>query len=221
MKACAFVAALVACATSSSAFVPPLQSSSLTFSNPRAGLEAASAATAASGAAGKPMARGGVSGITMKRKGKPNTNIAQRGSFNQMQQQEMQYQEQRKAMQSGMPSFQIYVRTKVNNMWYPCGLMQGDDKAKATVDAMMSGLLKDVSKYSLEKGVATSVLSNRKDLVRQVSTAYPQIAGKELTFGFKIIYAELEDKLGKQEVTEITKDMTMGPLDAFKKKMGF
>lgn len=30
-----------------------------------------------------------------------------------------------------------------------------------------------------------------------------------------------EDKLGKQEVTEITKDMTMGPLDAFKKKMGF
>lgn len=51
---------------------------------------------------------------------------------------------------------------------YPCGLMQGDDKAKATVDAMMSGLLKDVSKYSLEKGVATSVLANRKDLVRQV-----------------------------------------------------
>lgn len=30
-----------------------------------------------------------------------------------------------------------------------------------------------------------------------------------------------EEKLGKQEVTEITKDMTMGPLDAFKKKMGF
>lgn len=46
--------------------------------------------------------------------------------------------------------------------------MQGDDKAKATVDAMMSGLLKDVSKYSLEKGVASSVLANRKDLVRQV-----------------------------------------------------
>lgn len=51
---------------------------------------------------------------------------------------------------------------------YPCGLMQGDDKAKATVDAMMSGLLKDVSKYSLEKGVASSVLANRRDLVRQV-----------------------------------------------------
>lgn len=48
--------------------------------------------------------------------------------------------------------------------------MQGDDKAKATVDAMMSGLLKDVSKYSLEKGVASSVLSNRKDLIRQVFT---------------------------------------------------
>lgn len=51
---------------------------------------------------------------------------------------------------------------------YPCGLMQGDDKAKATVDAMISGLLKDLSKYSLEKGVATSVLANRRDLIRQV-----------------------------------------------------
>eukprot|EP00752_Nemacystus_decipiens_P013914 g12351.t1 len=220
MKACALIAALLACATSSSAFVAPLQSSSLTRSSPRSNLAAASAAAAAASAATRP-ARGGVSGVSMKRKGKPNTNIAQRGSFNQMQQQDMQYQEQRKALQSGMPSFQIYVRTKVNNMWYPCGLMQGDDKAKATVDAMMSGLLKDVSKYSLEKGVATSVLSNRKDLVRQVSSAYPQIAGKELTFGFKIIYADLEEKLGKQEVTEITKDMTMGPLDALKKKMGF
>ncbi|CAM9291992.1 unnamed protein product [Ectocarpus sp. 6 AP-2014] len=216
MKACAFIAALVACATKSLAFVAPLQSSTLTFSSPRSSLAAAATATSPA-----PAARQGVSGISMKRKGKPNTNIAQRGSFNQMQQQDMQYQEQRKAMQSGMPSFQIYVRTKVNNMWYPCGLMQGDDKAKATVDAMISGLLKDVSKYSLEKGVASSVLANRKDLIRQVSSAYPQIAGKELTFGFKVIYADLEAKMGKQEVTEITKDMTLGPLDAFKKKMGF
>ncbi|CAM9859316.1 unnamed protein product [Pylaiella littoralis] len=217
MKACAFVAAFVACVAPSSAFVVPLQSS-LTFSSPRSSLAAAAAATAATTA---PPARRGVSGISMKRKGKPNSDISQRGSFNQMQQQDMQYQEQRKAIKSGMPSFQIYARTKVNNMWYPCGLMQGDDKAKATVDAMMSGLLKDVSKYSLEKGIASSVLSNRKDLVRQVNQAYPQIAGKELTFGFKVIYADLEAKLGKQEITEITKDMTMGPLDAFKKKMGF
>ena len=34
--------------------------------------------------------RQGVSGITMKRKGKPNSDIAQRGSFNQMQQQASQ-----------------------------------------------------------------------------------------------------------------------------------
>ncbi|CAN0012607.1 unnamed protein product [Scytosiphon promiscuus] len=217
MKACAFVAALVACATSSSAFVAPLQSSSLTFSSPRA-----IACVCSLGRSPRTAAPQGVSGLSMKRKGKPNSDIAQRGSFNQMQQQqEMQYQQQRKAMESGLPSFQIYVRTKVNNMWYPCGLLQGDEKAKATVDAMMSGLLKDVSKYSLEKGVATSVLTNRKDLVRQVSSAYPQIAGKELTFGFKIIYADLEAKMGKQEVTEINKDMTMGPLDAFKKKLGF
>lgn len=30
-----------------------------------------------------------------------------------------------------------------------------------------------------------------------------------------------EEKLGKQEVTEIEKDMTLGPMDAFKKKMGW
>lgn len=52
---------------------------------------------------------------------------------------------------------------------YPCGLMMGDDKAKATVDAMMGGLLSGVSKYSLEKGISTSVLAKKKDLIRQVS----------------------------------------------------
>lgn len=31
--------------------------------------------------------------------------------------QDMQYQEQKRAMESGMPAFQIYVRTKLNNMW--------------------------------------------------------------------------------------------------------
>lgn len=64
---------------------------------------------------------------------------------------------------------------------YPCGLMQGDDKAKATVDAMISGLLKDVSKYSLEKGVASSVLANRKDLIRQVWCVCGR-AGRHLIF---------------------------------------
>lgn len=46
MKACAFVAALVACVAPSSAFVAPLQSSALTFSSPRSSLAAAAAATA-------------------------------------------------------------------------------------------------------------------------------------------------------------------------------
>lgn len=61
--------------------------------------------------------RRGVSGITMKRKGKMNSDMQQRGSYNQMLQQEMQYKEQRRAMESGMPAFQIYARTPVNNMW--------------------------------------------------------------------------------------------------------
>lgn len=30
-----------------------------------------------------------------------------------------------------------------------------------------------------------------------------------------------EEKLGKQEITEINKDMTLGPMDSFKKKMGW
>lgn len=55
---------------------------------------------------------------------------------------------------------------------YPCGLMMGDDKAKATVDAMMGGLLSGVSKYSLEKGISTSVFAKKKDLIRQVSPPY-------------------------------------------------
>lgn len=47
-------------------------------------------------------------------------------------------------------------------------MLKGDDKAKATVDAMMGGFLSGVSKYSLEKGVASSVLQNKKSLIQQV-----------------------------------------------------
>lgn len=50
-------------------------------------------------------------------------------------------------------------------------MMMGDDKAKATVDAMMGGLLAGVSKYSLEKGIASSVVQKKGDLIRQVCTA--------------------------------------------------
>lgn len=47
-------------------------------------------------------------------------------------------------------------------------MMMGDDKAKATVDAMMGGILSGVSKYSLEKSIASSVIEKKKDLIRQV-----------------------------------------------------
>lgn len=46
--------------------------------------------------------------------------------------------------------------------------MMGDEKSKATVDAMMGGLLSTVSKYALEKGIASSVLAEKKNLIRQV-----------------------------------------------------
>lgn len=48
MKTCAFIAALAACVASSSAFVAPLQASSLTFSNPRSSLAAAASSTTVS-----------------------------------------------------------------------------------------------------------------------------------------------------------------------------
>ncbi|CAM9567050.1 unnamed protein product [Ascophyllum nodosum] len=216
MKAHAFfiiLAAFLACAWSF--VVYPQGSSALTLSSPRSRLSDAATAAAS------PRARRGVSGISMKRKGKQNSNIQQRGSYNQMLQQELQYKEQQKAMDTGMPAFQLYARTKVNNMWYPCGTMMGDNNAKATVDGMMGGFLSGVSKYSLEKSIASSVLAKKTDLIRQVEQAYPQLVKKPLVFGYKVIYKGLEEKLGKQEVTEINKDMTLGPMDTIKKKMGW
>lgn len=48
-------------------------------------------------------------------------------------------------------------------------MLKGDDKSKATVDAMIGGFLSGVSKYTLEKGIAASVLQNKKNLIIQVS----------------------------------------------------
>ncbi|CAM9720634.1 unnamed protein product [Choristocarpus tenellus] len=99
--------------------------------------------------------------------------------------------------------------------------MMGDEKSKATVDALMGGFLSGVSKYSLERGVATSVLNGKADLVRQVVQAYPQLKNENLTFGYKIEYKGLEEKMGKQQIKDITSDMTMGPLDKMKNMIGF
>ncbi|CAM9782630.1 unnamed protein product [Chrysoparadoxa australica] len=155
--------------------------------------------------------------LTMKRKGKPNVPIQNRGGYNNMQKMQQAMDSQRQG-QEGKPVFEIFCRTEKANIWYPCGSLAGDDRSKATVEAYMSGFMRGVHKSTLEKGVASSVLQNERSLKEQIGRGYPQLrkSVRELQFGFKIKYPGLEEKVGKQEITVITQDMATGIFDKAK-----
>lgn len=158
----------------------------------------------------------------MKRKGKPNVPIGSRGGYNNARMAEEAMRKQRDE-KPGMPVFEIYCRTRRIPMWYPCGSLAGDERSKATVDAIANGFLSDVYKSALEKGIADSVLGPQKQQLRQtVIRMYPNLSKlqNELEYGFKIRYPPLEAKQGEQKVIVLEEDMKLGLFDKFKKKIG-
>merc|ERR1712087_708412 len=96
----------------------------------------------------------------MGKKGKPNVPPNLRGNFRRQQEMSQMRDQMVAASQpgsDGMPVFNLFVRTKRANMWYPCGSFKGDDKSAALAgnyrdDGMMAG----ISKGQLDKGVAGS-----------------------------------------------------------------
>ncbi|KAG5189116.1 hypothetical protein JKP88DRAFT_23454 [Tribonema minus] len=174
--------------------------------------------------AAAPAPRGGARGLTMKRKGKPNVPINARGGYNNMMKAEEAMRAQRASTPANLPVFEIFCRTKRANMWYPCGALGGDERSKATVDALSNGFLSDLYRNALEKGVAESVLGPQKSQLKgSITRMYPQLAkeASNLEFGFKVKYAPLEEKLGPQKITLLTEEMKLGAFDKLKKNFGF
>merc|ERR1712071_597739 len=131
--------------------------------------------------------------ITMK-KGKSNVPANMRTQYKRQQEMGKMRDEMEAAQkpgEDGFPIFNLFVRTKRANMWYPCGSFKGDERSGALAASYRDdGLLSGVSKNQLDAGVAGSLYRDLVKLKETVARAYPQLrkSKDELEFGYKLGY---------------------------------
>ena len=131
------------------------------------------------------------------KKGKPNVPPQMRGQYKK----QMEMAEMREQMISasqpgddGMPVFNLFVRTKLANVWYPCGSFKGDDRSAALAKSWADGgLLSGISKKQLDGGIAGSLARDLEKLKETVVRAYPQLKKSKdnFEFGYKLGYEGL------------------------------
>mmetsp|Transcript_35492 Transcript_35492/g.85639 ORF Transcript_35492/g.85639 Transcript_35492/m.85639 type:complete len:219 (+) Transcript_35492:133-789(+) len=121
----------------------------------------------------------------------------------------------------GLPVFNLYVRTPLKNMWYPCGSFKGDEKSAALCQSYADdGLLSSVSKNQLDAGVGGSLARDMNRLEETIVRGYPQLRkdkGK-LEWGYKLSYKGLSKEQEKVHVVEIKEQK--GWLDGIKGSLG-
>mmetsp|Transcript_25580 Transcript_25580/g.78676 ORF Transcript_25580/g.78676 Transcript_25580/m.78676 type:complete len:223 (-) Transcript_25580:255-923(-) len=145
--------------------------------------------------------------VEMKRKGKGpgGRGVPGRVPTQALEQQRQYDQMMKEREESGMPTFELYVKGPRSPTWYPCGALGGDDQSKQLVDSWMNGgFLSDQAKGAIDKGVASSLFKDKQKLVAQVLGQYPQLKPSKasLIFGYKIFYKGLLDK--RKEANKVT-----------------
>ena len=158
------------------------------------------------------------------KKGKPNVPPNMRGDYKRRQ----EMANQREAMiaaqtpgEDGLPVFNLFVRTKVANMWYPCGSFKGDDRSKALCTSWRdNGLLAGISKNQLDKGVSGSLYRDLPKLVESICRAYPQLrkSRDELEWGYRLGFEGLSEEQNK--INLVTPEESKGFFDNVKGSLG-
>merc|ERR1711935_1225867 len=123
-----------------------------------------------------------------------------------MGRQEMSAQQQAmmaasKPGEDGLPVFNLFVRTKSQKIWYPCGSFKGDERSAALAKSYSEGgLLSGISKKQLDGGIAGSLYSDLNKLKETVMRAYPQLrkSRNDMEFGYKLAYDGLPDDKAKE-----------------------
>jgi len=145
------------------------------------------------------------SNMEMK-KGKPNVPTNMRGQFKQQQEtaaQQRQMMDAQKPGADGFPVFNLFVRTKRQNVWYPCGSFKGDERSAALAKSYSEdGLLSGISKKQLDGGISGTLYQDFDKLVETVCRAYPQLrkSRNDFEFGYKLSYLGLSEELAKEVV---------------------
>lgn len=137
------------------------------------------------------------------KKGKDNVPPAMRAQYKkQKEMREMagQMQEAQKPGADGLPVFNLFVRTKKANLWYPCGSFKGDDRSAALCSNYKDdGLLAGISKKQIDAGVSGSLFRDLNRMVETICRTYPQLRKSRDTFeyGFKLSYDGLTEEQTK------------------------
>mmetsp|Transcript_6078 Transcript_6078/g.17268 ORF Transcript_6078/g.17268 Transcript_6078/m.17268 type:complete len:184 (+) Transcript_6078:147-698(+) len=129
------------------------------------------------------------SSMEMK-KGKPNVPPQMRGQYARQQEMAQMQQQMRAASvpgDDGLPVFNLYVRSKSQKIWYPCGSFKGDDRSAALAKSYSEGgMLSGISKKQLDGGISGSLYSDLAKLKDTVMRAYPQLRKKEGRDGIRL-----------------------------------
>jgi len=146
--------------------------------------------------------------MSMK-KGKPNLPVQMRSQYarsKEMESYRRQMMEAQMAGPDGLPVFNLFVRTSLKNMWYPCGSFKGDEKSQALCQSYRDGgLLSGISKKQLDAGVGGSLYRDLDRLEETIVRGYPQLRkdkGK-LEYGYKLNFEGLSKDQEKITVVEI------------------
>ncbi|KAG7368522.1 hypothetical protein IV203_031265 [Nitzschia inconspicua] len=162
-------------------------------------------ATASSSFGGRVLPSNIQNGARMEmKKGKANVPPQMRGQYKKQQemaQMQRQIMEASRPGADGLPVFNLYVRTKRQNIWYPCGSFKGDERSAALAKSYSDGgMLSGISKKQLDGGIAGSLYSDLDKLKETVCRAYPQLrkARDEMEFGYKLAFEGLPDEKAKE-----------------------
>mmetsp|Transcript_6077 Transcript_6077/g.17267 ORF Transcript_6077/g.17267 Transcript_6077/m.17267 type:complete len:215 (+) Transcript_6077:147-791(+) len=160
------------------------------------------------------------SSMEMK-KGKPNVPPQMRGQYARQQEMAQMQQQMRAASvpgDDGLPVFNLYVRSKSQKIWYPCGSFKGDDRSAALAKSYSEGgMLSGISKKQLDGGISGSLYSDLAKLKDTVMRAYPQLRKKkeEMEFGYKLAFNGLPEDKAK-EIVPVEPKEAKGPLDGIR-----
>lgn len=143
------------------------------------------------------------------KKGKSNVPPAMRNQYKKSQEMEayrQQMMDSQRMGADGLPVFNLFVRTPLKNMWYPCGSFKGDDKSAALCQSYAAdGLFSGISKNQLDAGVGGSLFRDKDRLIETVVRGYPQLRKdrNDLEFGYKLSYEGLSKEQEKISVVEV------------------
>jgi len=143
------------------------------------------------------------------KKGKPNVSPNMRSQYARAQEMESYRQSMMDSQRmgaDGFPVFNLYVRTSLKNMWYPCGSFKGDEKSAALCQNYAdNGLLSSISKNQLDSGVGGSLYRDLARLEETIVRGYPQLRKEKgnLEFGYKLSFGGLSKEQEKIQVVEV------------------